>query len=185
MKRIGFVLLVAAMLSLVAAQEPGPDTILFNGKIFTSASTNPYVQGLAIRGERIVNTGDSAKIKALAVPKTKQIDLGGRTVIPGINDAHQHIMVYPAGTVFLDLKTEDPSWSQLKEAIVRAAAKAPKGTFLDATIGPAVFHDPSVARDALDQLAPTHPVILETLTGHAAVLNSAALAKVGIGEKES
>jgi len=184
MKRIGFVLLVATMLSLAAAQEPGPDTVLFNGKIFTSASTNPYVQGLAIRGERIVNTGDSAKIKALAVPRTKRIDLGGRTVIPGIDDAHQHIVVYPAGTVFLDLKTEDPSWSQLKEAIARAAAKAPNGTFLDAIIGPAVFHDPSVSRDALDQVAPDHPVILETLTGHAAVLNSAALAKVGVRDNQ-
>jgi len=184
MKRIGFVLLAAALLSLATAQEPRPDIILFDGKIFTSASANPYVQGLAIRGERIVNIGDSAKIKALAGPRTRQIDLGGRTVIPGINDAHQHIAVYPAGTVFLDLKTQDPSWSQLKEAITEAAAKAPNGTFVYATIGPTVFHNPSIARDALDQLAPDHPVILQTFTGHAAILNSAALARVGIRENQ-
>jgi len=183
MKRIGFVLLVAGLLSL-AAQEPAPDTILYDGKIFTGASSSLYVQGLAIRGERIVAIGDSAKIQALAGPRTKQIDLGGRTAIPGINDAHQHIALYPPGTVLLDWKTQDPSWSQLKGAIAEAAAKGPNGALLHAVIGPTVFHDTSVAREALDQAAADHPVILETFTGHAAILNSAALAKFGIGENQ-
>ncbi len=65
-----------------AAQEPAPDLILYNGKIFTSNAEHPYVQALAIRGERITATGDSTKIIALAGPKTGRIDLGGRTVIP-------------------------------------------------------------------------------------------------------
>jgi predicted amidohydrolase YtcJ len=185
MKRIGFVLLtIIGLSSLEAAQEPAPDMVFFRGKIFTSASATPYVQALAIRGERIVATGDSGTIKALAGPGTKQIDLGGRTVIPGINDAHQHIGVYPAGTVFLDLKTQDPSWSELKEAIIEATAKAPNGSLIYTTIGPAVFHDPSIARDALDRLAPDHPVILSTATGHAAILNSAALVKIGVRENQ-
>jgi predicted amidohydrolase YtcJ len=181
MKRLDFVLLIAMMLSgSASAQGVAPDTILFDGKIFTSDPADLYVQALAIRGERIVARGDSTKIKVLAGPRTEQIDLGGRTVIPGINDADQHIEVHPAGTVFLNLKTEDPSWSQLKQAIVEAAAGSPKGIFICANIGPTVFHDPSIARDVLDGLAPDHPVILFTTTRHAAILNSAALAKVGI-----
>ena len=76
---------------LAAGQQAAPDYVLFNGKIFTSGSAHPYVEALAIRGERIVAADDSVKIQALAGPQTKRIDLGGRTVIPGINDAHMHL----------------------------------------------------------------------------------------------
>jgi hypothetical protein len=177
-------LLVSSLLApQLAAQQP-PDLILLNGQIFTSNAAQPYVQALAIRGERILATGDSAKIKALAGPHTRLIDLAGRTVIPGINDAHDHIDLDPPHAVHLDLKTIDPTWNQLKDAIAAAAAKTPKGTFLLADIGPIIFHDTSVARIALDQVAPENPVILTTLTGHAAILNSAALAQAGIREDQ-
>ena len=162
----------------LAAQQQQPDLILLNGQIFTSDVAHPYVQALAISGERILATGDSAKIKALAGPHTRQIDLAGRTVIPGINDAHDHIDLDPPHAVHLNLNTPDPTWSQLKDAIA-AAAKAPKEAFILGDIGPIIFHDTAVARKALDQIAPENPVILTTLTGHAALLNSVALARAG------
>ena len=168
----------------VAAQDSAPDLVLLNGKIFTSDAAHPYVQALAIRGERVVATGDSAKIKALAGPQTRQIDLRGRTVIPGINDAHNHIGLDPAGVVHLNFRITDLTWAQLKPVIAAYVAILPKGTFIYGDIGPIVFHDTSVARDALDQIAPDHPVILTTLTGHAVLMNSAALAKAGIREDQ-
>jgi predicted amidohydrolase YtcJ len=167
-----------------AGQVAAPDLILFNGKIFTSDAAHSYVQAVAIRGERIVATGDSPKIKALAQAQTRQLDLGGRTVIPGINDAHEHIYVGPPELLRLSLKTQDPTWPELKDAIVAANASAPQGAFILGIIGPTVFHDPSVTRDTLDQAAPDHAVGLWTLTGHAAILNSAALKKLGIRENE-
>ena len=54
------------------AQGAPPDLILYNGKIFTSSQTNPYVQALAISGGRITATGESAKIKSLAGPHTNK-----------------------------------------------------------------------------------------------------------------
>jgi hypothetical protein len=185
--RLWATLITAAILFAgwtLRAQNAAPDLILFNGKIFTSDAAHPYVQALAVRGDRIMATGDFAKIRALAGPQTRQIDLGGRVVIPGINDAHNHIELDPTNVVHLDLGTEDSAWADLKPAIAAAAAKAPKGTFIFADIGFKVFHDVSVARDALDRVAPDHSVILTTLTGHAALLNSAALAKAGIGEDQ-
>jgi predicted amidohydrolase YtcJ len=178
---ISLLFLVSSLLApqLNAQQQP-PDLILLNGQMFTSDSAHPYVQALAISGERIVATGDSAKIKALAGPLTRQIDLAGRTVIPGINDAHDHIDLDPPHAVHLNLNTMDPTWSQLKDAIAAAAAKASKGTFILADIGPLIFHNSAVARSALDQLAPESSLILTTLTGHAAILNSVALAQAGI-----
>jgi hypothetical protein len=168
--------------ALLAAPQPAPDVILFGGKIFTSDAAHSYVEALAIRNDRIIAVGDSAKIKALAGPQTKQIDLGGRTAIPGINDAHQHIGLNAPGTVELSLNTQDPTWAQLKQAISAAVAKTSKNAWITATIGPTAFHDLQITRSALDQLAPDRAVILATLTGHGAILNGAALAKAGIHE---
>ena len=181
-RMIGFLLGALSTMLLVplVGQQAAPDSILFNGKIFTSAAARPYVQALAIRGERIVAIGDSAKIRSLAGPGTKQIDLGGRTVIPGINDAHNHLEVSPADTVELQFESLNPSWTEVKEALAGAVAKAHNGAPLLAYIGPTVFSDRDVARDSLDQIAADHPVFLASVTGHAYILNSRALALVGI-----
>jgi predicted amidohydrolase len=72
-----------------------PDIILLNGKVFSSNAKAPYAEALAIRGERIAAVGTSRDIAKLAGKETKVIDLNGRTVIPGINDAHMHLGVQP------------------------------------------------------------------------------------------
>jgi predicted amidohydrolase YtcJ len=171
-------------LSHVAAvgQQAAPDLVLLNGKIFTSDAMHPYVQALAVRGERITATGDSAKIKALVGPHTKLINLGGRIVIPGINDAHNHLGIAPPNHVDLELASPDPAWPEMKAAITAAVLKAPKGTFINGTIAWKIFRDLAVDRNALDQVAPYNPVILQTLTNHAWIMNSAALAQAGIRE---
>jgi cytosine/adenosine deaminase-related metal-dependent hydrolase len=103
------------------AQQGDPDLILFNGKIFTGVEARPYVEALAIRGERIVATGDTKTIQAMAGPKTNAIDLHGGTAIPGINDAHHHFQLGPP-EVDVDLQTPDPSWAQVKDRVPDSAA---------------------------------------------------------------
>lgn len=180
--------LLAAVLALSlasAAQEPTPDFVLYNGRIFTSNAANPYVQALAIRGERISATGDSANIKSLAGPHTKEIDLGGRTVIPGINDAHKHMEMSPADTVDLEFKSLDPTWTEVNAALAsQTVTRAPKRAFVRAYLGPTVWKDPEVTRALLDKLVPDHPVIL-FITDHACILNSAALDRLGIREDQA
>jgi predicted amidohydrolase YtcJ len=178
------VFFLALTITPAKSQQTAPDLVLLNGKIFTSDAKQPYVQALAIRGERIAATGDSAKIKALAGPNTKLIDLGGRTVIPGINDAHNHLGIATANHVDLHLASPDPAWPEMKAAITSAVLKAPKGTFINGTIAWKIFRDLAVDRKALDLLAPDNPVILQTFTNHAWIMNSAALAKAGIREDQ-
>jgi predicted amidohydrolase YtcJ len=72
----------------VSAQSAG--IILTNGKIFTSDSTQLYVQALAIKGNKIIAAGSNASIEKIASIKTKRINLEGKTVVPGFNDAHDH-----------------------------------------------------------------------------------------------
>ncbi len=187
MKTSGLFVLGAAMCAVAMAQaspRSKPDLILLNGKIFTSDTAHPYVQALAVNGEQIVAIGNAAEIKALAGPHTKQIDLGGRTVIPGINDAHNHLAISPHDRIELDLKTPDPAWPEMKSAIEDAVRSAPKSSPIHSEIGWKIFRNLSVNRDTLDRIAPKNPVVLETFTGHALIVNSAALARAGIREDQ-
>ena len=72
---------------LAGCAAPAPDTVLLRGKIFTANPAQPWAEALAIRGERIVAVGSVAAIEAQAGVSTRRIDLAGRIVIPGLNDA--------------------------------------------------------------------------------------------------
>src|SRR5438128_2036656 len=77
------------------------DIILTNGKIFTSDAKQVYAQALAIKGNKILAVGSNATINKLATAKTKKIDLKGKTVVPGFNDAHEHLgWLSPVGIGF-------------------------------------------------------------------------------------
>ena len=101
------------------------DTILFNGKILTVDNDFSIRQALAIGDGRIVATGTSAAMKKLAGGKAKLIDLGGRTVIPGLTDGHIHgiraALTFGTEVNWIGVPT-------LKEALekIRQAAKAQK-----------------------------------------------------------
>ena len=181
-------IVVGFSISLVAggtsALPAPPDLVLLHGKVFTSDPKHLHAEALAIRGERVVAVGTSRQIEALAGPTTRRIDLGGRTVIPGIDDAHAHLEVFPKSLVEVPIESRDPTWTELREAVTGAVARAPKGSILLGTIGPTLFHGSEATRGSLDKLAPDLPLILVTLTGHAAIVNSAALARAGIRDDQ-
>jgi len=68
------------------------DTVLFNGRIATLDPVTPEVRAVAIRYGRFIAVGDDKDIQAYKGPSTKVIDLKGRTVIPGLNDSHIHVI---------------------------------------------------------------------------------------------
>jgi predicted amidohydrolase YtcJ len=164
-------------------QQSAPDLVLLNGKIFTSNPRQPYSEALAIRGERIAAVGTSKEISAIASKQTKRIDLAGRTVIPGINDAHYHLGVGPE-TYDLPIQGINPGWQEIKDALSSAVAKVPKGTWIDGVFGTAVLDDSEASRAVLDRLAPDHFVVLFDWTGHASLMNTPALRKLNIREDE-
>ena len=174
-----FTLLVPPLFS----QQSHPDLILVNGKVFTTTTSHPYVEALAIRGERIIAVGTTTEIAALAGKETKRIDLGNRVVIPGINDAHFHLSVAPK-TYDLPIQGNDPKWQEIKDALSSAVTKTPKGAWIEAAIGASILDDPQATRMALDSPAPDNPVVFWDWTGHASLLNTLALRKLGIREDE-
>ena len=85
----------AAVLGAVSHAVPAqdaPDHILVNGKIATVDDLFSIREAVALRGERIVAVGSNAAIEALADASTRRSDLGGRTVIPGLIDNHNHVV---------------------------------------------------------------------------------------------
>lgn len=184
LRKMSLAALVFAVLTpSVQGQQAFPDLILMNGRVFTSDLLHPYVEALAIRGDRVVAAGTSGKIATLAGPQTKRIDLGGRVVIPGINDAHYHCDVEPHHFQ-LRFKNMDPAWPEVAEQVSAAEAQALKGILVLGEIGPTAFEDPQATGASLDKLAPNHPVVLNTWAQHAVILNRAALAKLRVRESE-
>lgn len=108
-----------------AALAQSADTVLFNGKIVIVDKDFSVQQALAIGNGRIVATGSSAAMKKLAGDKAKLVDLGGRTVIPGLTDGHIHgiraALTFGTEVNWIGVPT-------LKEALekIRTAAKTQK-----------------------------------------------------------
>ncbi len=166
--------MLSALQPLLAFGQQAPvDLILLNGKVFTANSVQPYARAIAIRGERIVAVGTSVEVKSLAGAKTRLIDLEGRVVIPGINDAHFHFMPDPKGFT-LQFKTMNPSWGEVIDAIAAAAKQTPKGTWIFSDLGLADKPGPEATRFAIDRIAPDHPVLIR-YDGHGYIINSAAM----------
>ena len=163
-----FVRYLAVALSLIAgpASAQTADTILFNGKIVTVDRDFSIQQALAIEHGRIVATGNSAAMKRLAGDKTKLIDLGGRTVIPGLTDGHIHGI-----RAALTFGTEI-NWigvPNLKEALekIRQAAKAQKpGSWIVVAGGWTEEQFAEKRRPTPSEVtavAPDHPVYIQHL----------------------
>lgn len=108
---LAFVLHIVPLQAQTDASTTTPDTVLVNGHVFTGSTAHPYVEAISIQGNRILAIGTSKAILLTAGKSTRQIDLGGRLVIPGINDSHVHFEAEVIGTK-LDFGADlDPSCS--------------------------------------------------------------------------
>jgi hypothetical protein len=153
--------------------------ILFNGKIFTADAKGTFVEAVAIEGERIVAVGPTKEIKLLYSAE-KELDLQGRLVTPGFNDAHIHFMNGGLSLLRVDLNGA----KTLEEAKRRVAAKVkelPAGSWVtgrgwDHTLWGGTWP----TRQNLDEVAPNNPVILQRVDGHVAWTNTLALKKAGV-----
>jgi hypothetical protein len=175
-------LLLAATVAAapVHGQEPA-DLIVVNARIYTADATRPVVQALAIRGGRIAFAGNRAGAEALAGPRTERLDLGGRTVIPGMVDAHVHLLGLGQSLRIVDL-TGTTSYDEVIARVVARAKTAEPGEWIrgrgwdqnDWAVTEFPTHEP------LSRAVPNNPVYLTRVDGHAALVNAKALELAGV-----
>jgi predicted amidohydrolase YtcJ len=157
------------------------DALLLNARIHTLDPHRSHATALAVRDGKILAVGTDVEIIAFTrtLPHMERIDLHGRTVLPGLIDAHLHFEWYARGLQAVDAETES-----LDECLRRVQAKtqsAPKGDWITGhgwnqnNWGGAF---PSAAD--LDRVAPEHPVFLRAKSGHAGWANSLALRMAGV-----
>lgn len=156
------------------------DLLIKNATIITTDRDNPRAESMRIHENRIVAVGDMPAVRRSAhdshAPAT-EIDLGGRTVVPGFNDAHLHLVQLGAQERQIDLR--GLSKSEIVERLGEHEPSLPAGEPL---IGNKWDYPscPDPHKRDLDAAFPERPVFLIQFSGHGAWLNSAALAHVGI-----
>jgi hypothetical protein len=173
-----------AAFALAPAARTEPELILHNANIITVDSAQPRAQSVAIAGGRFLAVGSNSDVANLATARTRRIDLGGKTVLPGFIDAHTH----PASSGRRHLREVDcdlRSIKDIQDAIRARASKTPKGQWV---IG-FKYDDTKTAegrrinRQDLDAAAPDHPVLINHRGGHSSYVNSLALQLADVNEK--
>jgi predicted amidohydrolase YtcJ len=171
-------------LSLAAAQTPAPppaELIITNARIYTVDENRPLVDAMAIRDGRVVATGPQRGVMTLRGPNTRVIDLNGRTVVPGMIDAHVHLLNLGNSLRNVDL-VGTSSYDQVVARVVARARETPPGTWI---LGRGwdqndwgVTQFPT--HEALSRAVPNHPVVLTRIDGHATLVNAAAMRAAGV-----
>jgi predicted amidohydrolase YtcJ len=176
-------LLCAGLVGLFASAafaQPA-DLILRNGRIVTVDARFSTAQAVAIRGGRFVAVGDDAAVAAQAGPSTQVVDLGGRTVVPGLVDTHLHQLFAALNAPAVQL-IGARSVADVQRLIGERVAQTPAGQWVIASSG---WHESLLSegrmptRQELDQVSPDHPVFIPR-GGHVVTANSRALALAGI-----
>jgi predicted amidohydrolase YtcJ len=165
--------------SALSAPAAAPDLILHHGKIVTVDDRFSLRQAMAIRGGRIVRVGSSREVLRLKGPRTRLVDLGGKTVMPGLIDSHTH----PTAACMTEFDHPIPAMETIPQVLeyVRARAEALEdGEWIGVR---QVFitrlkEQRYPTREELDRAAPRNPVVFST--GPDAALNSLALTLSGI-----
>jgi predicted amidohydrolase YtcJ len=160
-------------------------TAFTNGRILTSDPTRPSVAVVAVRDGRIVAVGDEAALQPQVEAGATTIDLGGRTMVPGFIDAHNH-MACTAETFFaVDASPRSVSSITDLVAEINLAGQriAPgawiRGFGMDWT---RFAEGRRPTRWDLDEAGDQHPVVILHVSGHYALVNSRALADSGLDE---
>jgi predicted amidohydrolase YtcJ len=182
MKIITAILLSLAMLCGVGPLPAGaklaePADIVFkNGNVYTVNERQPRAEAIAVKGDRIVFIGSNSDVKRYEGKGTRIHDLHGATVLPGLTDAHNHLIGVGQREMTLNLE----GTASLEELLAKVKARVERARpgewitgrgWIETHWKPPQFP----TRQELDRVAPVNPVFLRRADGHGAVANSAAL----------
>lgn len=178
---------------LVAAATPPAgmpvgDALLIHGHIYTADPANPWVAALAVHAGRIVVAGTEAQARRARPPRAQVIDLHGRTVIPGLVDAHLHLLFGAMEIAGVNLSTPQRSLTpqrpdELVDALADYATAHPDQRLLIGRIDFASVEPAAPHHRLLDRAVSDRPIVIHNSTEHVLWVNARALALAGIGDE--
>jgi predicted amidohydrolase YtcJ len=182
---IVFAVVVAAAPQAMASAG---DLLLLHGHIYTGVPKSPWAEALSVTGSRIDAVGTDAQLSARRGPSSRVIDLHGRTVIPGIVDAHIHVWLGAVALHGFNLSTPNASITPAKPKLLIArirdyAARHPAEKLLFGRMDFSPTPPFAPTHELLDQAVGDRPIIVHNISEHAMWLNSKALALAGITDE--
>ena len=185
------VLFLSLYLSLFSCkQNQYADTIIYGGTIYTVDSTNSVIEAVAIKDDIIIKTGNISEIRKFSNDNTKEINLDGRTMIPGFIEGHAHIMGTGYNQKNLDLLNTS-SYDEIIQIVKEKSQTIPEGEWI---IGRGWHQDKwknspeklirgFPTHNKLSEAVPNHPVYLRHASGHASLANEKAMELFSINKK--
>ncbi len=159
-----------------ALQQPAADLVVLNATVYTADVNRPVAEAFAVRAGRIAFVGSTRGALALVGPRTERLDLSGRTVIPGMVDAHAHLLGLGQALRTVNL-VGTRSYDEVIARVVERARTARPGEWIRGRGWDqndwADTHFPT--NQALSRAVPNNPVYLTRVDGHAALVNAKAL----------
>lgn len=172
--------------SSIEAQNDGAKTaqlLLTNGRIYTMNPDQPWADAIAVSDGRIVAVGSSGDLAAYAGADTERIDLGGKLVLPGINDGHSHPVWGGVKSLFQCNFPFSATPQDIQDAITTCVADQPDALWIQGgqwTSNFFVDNDVPSPRKLLDAVSGDKAVLLRDDSGHNIWANSKALKLMGI-----
>jgi len=167
--------------TLAVSQTVSADVVIKNANIRTMDDKRSIVRAMAVANGRIIALGSDAEMAKLIGPKTNVIDAGGKTVVPGFNDAHLHFVPGGEQLSLVDLRSSQ-SPEEFAQRIKDYSAKLKAGEWITGGRWDHENWKPAnlPTKELIDRVTPNNPVFVNRLDGHMAVANSLALKLAGV-----
>jgi predicted amidohydrolase YtcJ len=156
------------------------DLVLRGGRIATMDATRSWATALAVRAGRIVAVGTDLAVEDLIGPSTRVIELRGRTVTPGFQDAHVHPIHGGLAMLRCDLHADEESHRYLDVIEIYARTHPGEAWIRGGGWYMAAFEGGTPRREDLDRIVPDRPAFLTSRDGHSAWVNTKALELAGV-----
>ena len=176
MRHLSTYFALAALAPAVLVAQASADLVLVNGRIYTVDNARPIVSALAARGGRVLFVGSDAEARVLANGSTRVVDLHGATVVPGLVDAHAHLL----GLGNLLRRVNVAGSKSYEEVIARVKARSKDAKPGEWILGRGWDQNRWPTKefpthDALSRAFPNNPVVLTRVDGHAVLANAKAM----------
>jgi predicted amidohydrolase YtcJ len=159
------------------------DLVLLGARVF--GNPGGPAGAVAIRGDRVVAVGPEREVRALAGSGTEVVDLRGRLLVPGFQDAHVHPAESGRERLLCDLTVSEGA-AEYRDLIERYASGNPEaGWILGGGWAMSAFPAGIPRREELDAAVPDRPVFLPSRDGHSAWVNTRALELAGVTSSTS